>query len=60
MCNHRAREVLCLAVFFTYQLALIYIWVLFLLSTNDIETFYCPNKVTGKVFVVYPYNNTDE
>ena len=60
MCNHRAREVLCLAVFLTYQLALIYIWVLFLLSTNDIETVYCPNKITGRVFVVYPYNNTDE
>ena len=60
MCNHRNREVVCLAAFSVYQLALVYIWVIFLLSTNDIETFYCPNNITGKNFIVRSYNSTDE
>ena len=60
MCTHRNREVVCLAAFFMYQLALVYMWIIFLLSTNDIETFYCPNKITGKSFIVHFYNSTDE
>ena len=38
----------------------IYTWIIFLLSTHDIETFYCPNKVTGTVLVIYPDNSTNE
>ena len=60
MCNHRAREGICLAGFFIYQVALVYVWIIFLLSTHDIETFYCPNKVTGRVLVIYPDNSTNE
>ena len=48
MCTHRDREGVCLAAFFIYQVALVYVWIIFLLSTHDIETFYCPNKITGK------------
>ena len=53
MCTHRDKEGVCLAAFFIYQVALVYVWILFLLSINDIETFYCPNKITGKIFTVY-------
>ena len=60
MCNPRSREGVCLAAFSVYQLALLYVWIIFLLSTHDIETFYCPNKITGKVLVIYPENNTNE
>ena len=60
MCTHRDREGVCLAAFFIYQVALVYVWILFLLSTYDIETFYCPNKITGKVFTVYLNNSTNE
>ena len=55
MCTSRNKEVLCLAGFFIYQVALIYMWIIFILtSAYDIEIVYCPRKVTGKVFVVYP------
>ena len=27
---------------------------------NDIETFYCPNKITGKIFTVHLNNSTNE
>ena len=60
MCTHRDREGVCLAAFFIYQVALVYVWILFLLSTHDIETFYCPNKIPGKIFTVYLYNSTNE
>ena len=61
MCTPRDREVICLAGFFTYQLVLVYLWVVFILtSTYDIEIVYCPRKITGRVFVVYPYNSTNE
>ena len=60
MCTHRDKEGVCLAAFFIYQVALVYVWILFLLSTNDIETFYCPNKITGKNFTVYLNNSTNE
>ena len=60
MCTHRDREGVCLAAFLIYQVALVYVWIIFLLSTYDIETFYCPNKITGKVFTAYSYNNTNE
>ena len=49
-----------LAAFFIYQVALVYVWILFLLSTNDIETFYCPNKITCKILTVYLNNSTNE
>ena len=60
MCTHRDREGVCLAAFFIYQVALVYVWIIFLLSTHDIETFYCPNKITGKTFTDYLYNSTNE
>ena len=61
MCTSKAKEVICLAWFFTYQLVLVYLWVVFILTSKyDIEIVYCPGKVTGRVFVVYPYNNTNE
>ena len=61
MYNSRNKEVICLAWFFTYQLFLVYLWVVFILtSTYDIEIVYCPRKITGKAFVVYPYNSTNE
>ena len=61
MCTQGHREVLCLAWFFTYQLVVVYAWIIFILSsTYDIEILYCPQKTTGKVFAVYPYNSTDE
>ena len=63
MCTPKAKEVICLAWFFTYQLVLVYLWVVFILtSTYDrsIEIVYCPRKITGRVFVVYPYNSTNE
>ena len=60
MCTYRDREGVCLAAFFIYQVALVYVWIIFLLSTQDIETFYCPNKITGKILTVYPYNSTNE
>ena len=61
MCTHRDKEGVCLAAFFIYQIALVYVLdFYFLLSTNDIETFYCPNKITGKVFTVYLNNSTNE
>ena len=50
-----------LAWFFTYQLAVVYLWIVFkLTSTYDIEIIYCPKKVTGRVFAQYPYNSTNE
>ena len=43
-----------------YHVTLVYMWIIFLLSTHNIETFYCPNKVTGRVLVIYPDNSTNE
>ena len=61
MCTSRNKEVLCLAGFVIYQVALIYMWIIFILTgAYDIEIVYCQRKVTGKVFVVYPYNSTNE
>ena len=61
MCIPKAKEVICLASFFTYQLVLVYLWVVFILTSKyDMEIVYCPRKITGRVFVVYPYNNTNE
>ena len=61
MCTSRNKEVLCLAEFLIYQVALIYMWIIFILtSAYDIEIVYCLRKITGKVFVVYPYNSTNE
>ena len=61
MCNQRTQQVVCLAWFFTYQLALLYGWIIIILSASfDIEIMYCPAKLTGKVLSVYPYNSTDE
>ena len=61
MCTPRNKEVICLAWFFTYQLFIVYLWIVFkLTSTYDIEIIYCSKKVTGRVFVVYPYNSTNE
>ena len=61
MCNRRAWETICLAWFFVYQLILVYVWAIFILtSTYDIEIVYCPKKISGRVFVVYPYNSTNE
>ena len=61
MCNQRAIQILCLALVLTYQFALVYAWIVFILtSTYDIEKIYCPRKTTGRVFAVYPYNITDE
>ena len=60
MCTHRDKEGICLAAFFIYQVAVVYVWILFLLSTHDIETFYCPNKITGKIFTVHLNNSTNE
>ena len=61
MCTSRNKEVLCLAGFLIYQVALIYMWIIFILtSAYDIEIVYCPRKITGKFFVVYPYNSTNE
>ena len=52
MCTSRSREVICLAWFLTYQLALVYLWVVYILtSTYDIEIVYCPKKVTGRVLL---------
>ena len=33
MCTPRSREVICLAWFFTYQLALVYVWIIFILTS---------------------------
>ena len=60
MCTHRDREGVCLAAFLIYQVALVYVWIIFLLSTHDIETFYCPNRITGKIFTIHTYNSTNE
>ena len=61
MCSPRTKQVMCLAWFFTYQLALLYGWIIFILSASfDMEIMYCPTKLTGKVFSVYPYNSTNE
>ena len=61
MCRSRTRQMCCLAAFFTYQTALIYIWVLFILSSNDIaELMYCPQRITGQVVARQTYNHTDE
>ena len=61
MCTTRNKEVLCLAGFLIYQVALIYMWIIFILTrAYDIEIVYCPRKITGGVFVVYPYNSTNE
>ena len=61
MCTSRNKEVICLAWFFTYQLAVVYLWIVFkLTSTYNIEIIYCPKKVTGRVFAQYPYNSTNE
>ena len=50
-----------IGLFFTYQLILVYLWIVFILtSMYDIEIIHCPKKVTGRVFVVYPYNSTNE
>ena len=47
MCNPRNREVISLAWFLTYQLILVYLWVVYILtSTYDIEIVYCPRKLT--------------
>ena len=46
---------------FTYQLAVVYLWIVFKLTgTYDIEIIYCPKKVTGRIFAQYPYNSTNE
>ena len=60
MCTHRDKEGICLAAFLIYQVAVVYVWILFLLSTHDVETFYCPNKITGKIFTVHLNNSTNE
>ena len=61
MCTSRRKQVACLSWFITYQLALIYGWIIFILSADfDIETMYCPPRLTGKILEVYPYNITDE
>ena len=61
MCNQRAWETVCLAWFLIYQVVLLYAWTIFILtSTYDIEIIYCPKKITGRVFAVYPYNRTNE
>ena len=50
-----------IGLFFTYQLIVVYLWIVFkLTSTYDIEIIYCPKKGTGRVFVEYPYNSTNE
>ena len=47
MCNQRALETVCLAWFFVYLPALVYVWTIFILtSTYDIEIVYCPRKIT--------------
>ena len=61
MCNHRGQQMCCLAAFSTYQFVRTYVWVLFILTSNDIaELMYCPQKVTGRVFNTCPYNHTNE
>ena len=61
MCTSRNKEVLCLAGFLIYQVALIYMWIIFILtSAYDIEIVYCPRKIIGKVFVVNPYKSSNE
>ena len=61
MCRHRTKQTCCLAAFFTYQVALIYVWILFILSSNDIaELMYCPQRITGQVVARQTYNHTDE
>ena len=61
MCRSRTKQTCWLAAFFTYQVALIYIWVLFILSSNDIaELMYCPQRITGQVVAMQTYNHTDE
>ena len=50
-----------MGLFFTYQLAVVYLWIVFkLTSTYDKEIIYCQKKVTGRVFVEYPYKSTNE
>ena len=61
MCNQNINQVICLAMFFTYQFALLYGWIIFILASQfDVEVMYFPRRITGKVFSVYPYNMTDE
>ena len=61
MCRPRTQQTCCLAAFLTYQVALIYVWILFVLSSNDIaELMYCPQRTTGQVVVEQTYNHTDE
>ena len=46
MCTPRDREVICLAWFLTYQLVLVYLWVIFILtSTYDIEIVFVQEKL---------------
>ena len=33
MCNQRAIQVLCLALVLTYQFALVYVWIVFILTS---------------------------
>ena len=61
MCDHRGQQMYCLAAFFTYQFAMVYVWLLFILTSNDIaELMYCPQKVTGRAFEIGLYNHTNE
>ena len=61
MCDHRGQQMYCLAAFFTYQFVMVYVWLLFILTSNDIaELMYCPQKVTGRVFEIGLYNHTNE
>ena len=61
MCDHRRQQMYYLAAFFTYQFAMVYVWLLFGLTSNDIaELMYCPQKVTGRAFEIGPYNHTNE
>ena len=53
MCDHRGQQICCLAAFFTYQFAMVYIWLLFIVTSNNIaELIYCPQKVTGRTLEV--------
>ena len=61
MCDHRGQQMYYLAAFFTYQFVMVYVWLLFILTSNDIaELMYCPQKVTGRAFEIGPYNHTNE
>ena len=61
MCNPRRSQVCCLAAFFTYQFAMMYLWLMFILTTNlDMELIYCPSGLTGRITPFSLHNNTDE